>query len=181
MNTAQTEKQTKWFVMRDLKRANAKLPAYKMLLQEHFEVFVPMKSRVITRGGGRHIEKVPVLRDLLFVHSDRESLDPVVEKTPTLQYRFLRNSYCAPMTVPDAEMERFITAVTSSDSAEYYSPEEITPKMYNRKIRIIGGNLDGYEGYLLTVRGSKTRRLLVELPGLLAAGVEVSPEYIVFI
>ena len=50
--------------------------------------------------------------------------------------------------------------------------------MYNKKIRIIGGKLDGYEGMLLTVRGSKTKRLLVELPGMLAVGVEVSPEYI---
>lgn len=60
-------------------------------------------------------------------------------------------------------------------------PGELTSEMYNKKIRIIGGKLNGYEGNLLTVRGSKTKRLLVELPGLLAAGVEVSPEYIIFI
>ena len=50
--------------------------------------------------------------------------------------------------------------------------------MHKRKIRIIGGRLDGFEGYLLTVRGSKVKRLLVELPTLLAASVEVEPEYI---
>ena len=38
--------------------------------------------------------------------------------------------------------------------------------------------LDGYEGHLLTVRGSKVKRLLVELPHLLMASVEVEPEYI---
>jgi hypothetical protein len=39
MATSEGEKQTCWYVMRDLKRANAKLPAYKQLLNEHFEVF----------------------------------------------------------------------------------------------------------------------------------------------
>ena len=50
--------------------------------------------------------------------------------------------------------------------------------MYRRRIRIVGGTLDGYEGRLLTTRGSKVRRLLVELKGFLAVGVEVNPEYI---
>ena len=50
--------------------------------------------------------------------------------------------------------------------------------MLNRKIRIVGGPLDGYEGTLQTVRGSKVKRLLVELPGLLSVAVEVEPEYI---
>ena len=53
--------------------------------------------------------------------------------------------------------------------------------MYGRRIRIVGGNLDGYEGCLLTMRGSKVNRLLIELKGLLAVGVEVIPEYIQFI
>ena len=47
---------------------------------------------------------------------------------------------------------------------KYYLPEEITPEMHNRPIRIVGGPLDGYEGTLLTTRGSKVKRLLVEIP-----------------
>ena len=43
---------------------------------------------------------------------------------------------------------------------------------------IIGGTLDGYEGRLMTTRGSKVKRLLVELKGFLAVGVDVNPEYI---
>lgn len=50
--------------------------------------------------------------------------------------------------------------------------------MCGRHIRIVGGSLDGYEGKLLTVRGSKTKRLLVELPEFFSVGVEVNPEYI---
>ena len=85
------------------------------------------------------------------------------------------------MVVSDAEMERFIRAVSASASPKYYLPEEITPEMLNRSIRIVGGPLDGYEGTLVTTRGSKVKRLLVELPSLLSVAVEVNPEYIQFL
>ncbi|MEG1718634.1 MAG: transcriptional regulator, partial [Bacteroidales bacterium] len=81
----------------------------------------------------------------------------------------------------DAEMERFIGAVRGSDTPKYYLPEEIKPEMYGRKIRIIGGKLNGYEGCLLTTRGSKVKRLLVELPNFFSVGVEVNPDMIEFI
>ena len=67
---------------------------------------------------------------------------------------------------------------TEEVTAKYYRPEEITPAMRNRRIRIIGGPLHGYEGSLVSVRGTTVKRLLVELPMLLAAAVEVEPEFI---
>jgi len=53
--------------------------------------------------------------------------------------------------------------------------------MIGRKVRIIGGFLDGYEGYLQKLQGSRIRRLFVGLPNLLTASVEVQPEYILFL
>ena len=181
MLTTKTGKQTRWFVMRDLKRPNAKQPAYKFLHEEGFEVFVPIKSQLITRHSKKVVEDVPVIRDLLFVHTEKERLDPIVARTETLQYRFMRNCGRSPMTVPDDEMERFIIAVSTSNNTQYYLPEDITPQMYGRNIRIVGGPLDGYEGNLITTRGSKVKRLMIKLQDFFAAGVEVNPEYIQFI
>ena len=172
------EKTVRWFVMRDLKRANAKQQAYQILKEKDIEVFTPMKTRLCVVKGEQVRKEVPCITDLLFVHTTRETLDPIVQNIPTLQYRWLRNKYREPMTVPDAEMERFIRAVHASALPKYYLPEEITTEMYNRPIRIVGGLLDGYEGMLLTTRGSKVKRLLVEIPHLLAVGVEVNPDYI---
>ena len=169
-----------WYVMRDLKRCNAKKPAYKQLQEAGVKVFVPLKWQIILQKDKKVREKVPVIQDLLFVYDSRRHLDSIVERTKTLQYRWLRNTFREPMTVSDLEMDRFIQAVSSSDSPKYYLPEEITPQMCGRKIRIIGGSLNGYEGCLLKIRGSKIKRLLVELKGYLAVGVEVLPEYIQF-
>lgn len=165
-------------MMRDLKRTNAKQPAYKLLKEKKMEVFVPMKWHLSIRKGVRVREEVPFIQDLLFVHETQKNLDSVVEKTPTLQYRWLRKTWREPMTVADADMQRFIHAVSVSEFPKYYLPEEITPAMYGRKIRIVGGPLNGYEGGLISLRGSKVKRLLVELKGFLAVGVEINPEYI---
>lgn len=168
-----------WFVMRDLKRSNAKLPAYKLLTEARFETFTPMKW-VLAQEKGRKVRKeVPVIKDLLFVHTEKELLDPVVEKNDTLQYRYLKGgAYREAMTVKEVEMQRFIHAVQASDNPRYYLPEEITPAMYGKEIRIKGGPLDNFTGRLMTVRGSKVKRLLIELPNLLTVAVEVNPDYI---
>lgn len=167
-----------WFVMRDLTRPNAKLPAYKLLDGLNIRTFTPMVWKLMLNHGKRERRQLPFIHDLLFVYASRAELDSVVETTPMLQYRYLRGGYKVPMTVRPSDMQRFIHAVGLSSSPQYYRPDEVTPAMRNRRIRIIGGNLDGYEGSLITTRGSKVKRLLVEIPMLLAATVEVETEFI---
>ena len=107
---------------------------------------------------------------------------PLWKKFRLLQYRYQKGKgYRSPMTVPDDDMERFIHAVESTANPSYYLPDELTSAMYGRKIRIVGGNLNGYEGVLLSTRGSKTKRILVELPNWLVAAVEVNLEYVQFL
>lgn len=78
MAQSEENNQISWFVMRDLKRPNAKMPAYKMLANKDFEVFTPMKWKLSIQGGKRIKETTPIIPDLLFVRSTRERLDPVV-------------------------------------------------------------------------------------------------------
>ena len=167
-----------WFVMRDLKRSNAKLPAYKLLESMGIEVFTPMVWKLSVRRGKRIREKVPFMQDMLFVHDTSDILDPIVEKTDTLQYRYVRGGYKIPLTVRDVDMQRFIHAVKSSENPCYYTPNEVSADMIGRKIRVIGGPLDGYEGCLQKMQGARIKRLFVGLPGILTATVEVQPEYI---
>lgn len=169
----------KWYALRDLKRPNALKRAWEMFEDRKMEVFTPKKWVLVTVKGERKPKEVAFIPDLLFVHESRDVLDPVIESTETLQYRFRKyGAQNEPIVVPDDDMERFINAVSVSKSPKYYLPEDITMTMYGREIRIIGGPLNGYEGSLITTRGSKTKRLLVELKGFLAVGVEVDPEYI---
>lgn len=167
-----------WFVMRDLKRSNAKQPAYKLLNELKIKCFTPMIWKTFICKGKRILKEVPFMQDLLFVYDSRRVLDPIVERIATLQYRFVKGGKRMPMTVRTEDMDRFIKAVSTMERPNFYTPEEIEPSMIGKKVRIVGGPLDGYEGYLQKIQGSKVKHLFVELPNLLTAAVEVDPEYI---
>lgn len=167
-----------WYAMRDLSRRHAKDTAYKLLTAMGFEVFTPMTRRLVIGKNQRKSKEEPFMQDLLFVHDSREKLNPAVKKIENLQYRYIHGGYCEPMVVPDADMERFIHAVQSSRLPTYFRPEEITQDMCGLYVRIVGSTLDGYEGHLIQIKGSKYKRLMVALPNFLTAAVEVMPEYI---
>lgn len=141
-----------------------------------------MTTKIVTRGLRRTRQLVPVIPDLLFAQTEKPQLDEIILQTPTLQYRYgPGQNFDNPMTVREADMHRFILAIESVDEEDvrYFTPEELTRCNIGSRIRIVdGGPLDGYEGRLLSLRGSKKRRLLVELPGLLTAAIEITPAYV---
>ena len=168
-----------WFVIRDLKRRNANNLAIHDLADAGLEVFTPMTQMVMKIGGRIQRRDVPLIQDLLFVHETKASLDPYVDRLPTLQYRYQRGkSVNEPMTVGTEEMDRFIFAISHTESPIFYKPGELTESMYGKPVRIVGGILDNYEGRLLSIRGKRKKHLIIELPNLIAAAVEVDPEYI---
>ncbi len=165
--------------MRDLKRPNSLTPAFRELPGMGIETFTPTRRCVVTHKGVKTREDLPYIHDLLFVHSTTEEIDAILLRIPTLQYRFVRGAgYRQPMLVSDKEMARFIKAVQSVDTPQYFAPDEITPEMIGRQVAIVGGQLDGYEGKLLKCRGSRKRRLLIAIPNIIVAAVEVDPEFI---
>lgn len=171
--------QMQWFVMRDLKRRNSNSLAIHDLTKAGLEAFTPMTQMVMRIGGKLQRREVPVIQDLLFVHETKEKLDPIVDLFPTLQYRYQRGkTKDEPITVRDEDMERFIFAINNTETPIYYKPGELTDSMYGKSVHIHGGQLDGFEGRLLSVKGMRKRRLVVELPGLLSAAVEVEPDFI---
>ena len=166
-----------WFCLRDLKRPNAKVKAYQQLEAEGFRVFTPMRESVVNSRGKKIRIRRPIISDLLFVDSDRKALDPVVEKTPTLQYRYVKGgAYQEAMTVGEQTMNNFIEASAHGEAIRYLLPEEIEKGQVGKPVKIIGGPLDGIVGRLMGIRGKKTRRLLVELPGIVALTLDVAPD-----
>ena len=169
----------KWLVLRDLKRPNAKERAWQMLRDKGFEVFTPLKEQIRVAGSRKIRERVPVLPDLLFVKAAQEDLDGIVARIPTLQYRFVRGAaFGTAMTVPDREMEQFIAAVSLDPDPVYFRPDEITPEMCGRSVRIVDGPLGGYEGVLVRVSGKRKRHVLVSIPDLLSAAIEIDSSFL---
>ncbi len=172
-----------WFVLRDLKRPNSKTPAYKVLPGLGFQVFTPMHWVVQdNHKGGKTRLYLPFIAGLLFVNSVKSRLDEVINTTETLQYRFVKGAaQNTPMVVPTREMENFINAVTESEDCIYYSPEEIKPDMFGKRVKIVGGTLDGTVGYLMKRQGSKNKRLILSIKNMLVASVVIESGFIQFV
>lgn len=178
----ETTSEEQWFAMRDLSRRNSNRMAHQELRDAGLEVFTPMTEMLLTIRGRKQRREVPVIQDLLFVHETKANLDPYVARYPSLQYRYaLGRSASEPTVIREDEMRRFINAVSNTENPKYYMPGELTEAMYGKKVRIIGGYLDNYEGKLLSIKGMRTKRLIVEIPNFIAAAVEVAPQYIKFV
>ena len=97
-----------------------------------------------------------------------------------LQYRYVRGGKLfEAMSVRAEGFKKFKDAVEQTDNVEYYSHEEVSPLIYGKQIRIIGGCLNGFEGRLISKKGSKFKRLLVDLWECnLAAAIQVESEFI---
>ena len=172
--------ETHWYVLRDLKRPNSKSPAYKVLQEiPSVKVFVPLKQQIFQEFGKRVIRWIPFMPDLLFVYGNQEQLQPIMQRIDRLQFRYVRGKQHEPMTIADLAMDNFIRAVELSDRVEYYTLDEVSAHLYGKQIRIIGGCLNGLTGRLMTKRGSRVKRLIIELEACnLAAAVQIEPEYI---
>lgn len=148
--------------------------------QYGLQAFVPLTYVVKTHRGQKHRALVPAVSKLLFV---KGTLDEVKDYIQHAHYVvFIRKSTFSNkedyLTVPTKAMEDFI-AVTENheEHVTYFRPEEISLQEGD-KIRIKGGFYDGREGIIMRIKGKRNKHLVVQIPGVLIAAIELSPEMI---
>ena len=175
------EEEQQWFVMRDLHRGPANQYIYERLSSQGFETYTPtVKKRKIVKGHAVIVEK-PYIRDLFFIHATLSQVKAIMTPYCHFQFRYrIGVSPATPIVVPAKEMDDFIRVNQNSDSPEFISPDSIPSDVRNRKIRVVGGPLDGVQGMLKTVRGSKFKTLYVELPGIMAVSAVSQFDFIQF-
>jgi transcription antitermination factor NusG len=144
------------------------------------QAFVPLKYVVKTVRGQKQRALVPALSKLLFVKGTLEEVKDYIQHAHYVV--FIRKSTFSNkekyLTVPTKAMEDFI-AVTENyeEHVTYFRPEEISLQEGDQ-IRIKGGLYDGREGIIMRIKGKRNKHLVVQIPGMLLAAVELSPEMI---
>lgn len=148
--------------------------------QYGLEAFVPLRYVVKTIRGQKHRALVPAISGLIFV---KGTLDEVKDYLGHAHLQvFIRKSTFSNkeeyLTVPTKAMEDFI-AVTEhhEERVTYFRPEEISLQEGDR-IRIKGGIYDGREGIIMRIKGKRNRHLVVQIPGMIIAAVEIAPEMV---
>ena len=146
------------------------------------EAFVPLRYTVKTVRGQKRRALVPALSGLIFAKGTLEEVKDYLKEAhyPVYIKRSTFSNKEDYLTVPTKAMEDFI-AVTESheEHVTYFRPEEISLQAGDR-IRIKGGLYDGREGVIMRIKGKRNRQLVVQIPGFIAAAVEISPEMLEF-
>ena len=166
--------QSYWFVLRVSYSRELKIKA--QLDQMGITTFVPMMWKKKTVDGKTENKLVPAVSNLCFVQSTKNSLDSFIasfgENSPVHYYwdRALQR----PLTVPQAAMEDFIKVASTVDEDLIYLTEISTKLREGQTVKVRSGAFAGVTGKIVRIK--KSRRIMVELPGMLAvASTFVNP------
>lgn len=137
--------------------------------------FVPMMWR--RRQVGTKTEKVlvPAVSNLCFAYWTRQGIEEYIrgfgEKSPV--HFYWDRTGDRPMTVPDKAMEDFIKVASTLDEDLIYLTEISGKLREGQPVKVKEGPFKGVEGKIVRIR--KSRRILVELPGMLAVASTYVP------
>jgi transcription antitermination factor NusG len=151
---------------------------FQTLLQESgFQTFVPMCRRTFEKNGKKETKLVPAVSNLIFVHSEKADLDAFMARMgEACPARFIWDkSTRKPIVVPDKAMEDFIK-ISMSNIDDVIYLQEVTAKLREgQRVKVKNGPFEGVEGTVIRVK--RSRRVMVELPGMMAiATTFVKPE-----
>ena len=144
------------------------------------EAFVPLQYEVKRQRRQEQRALVPAISGLMFVKGTLDEIKEYISHSHFTVY-IKKSTFSNKedyLTIPTKAMENFI-AVTVNHEANisYFKPEEIKLQAGD-KIRVKGGIYDGKEGVIMRIKGKRNKHLVVQIPGLLVAAVEMTPELI---
>ena len=156
-----------WYALRATYSRELKVQAH--LSEKGIRTFVPMMWK--------EKKLVPAISSLVFVYWTREALDSYIRSfgdARPVNYYWDR-TINAPLTIADKDMENFITVASTLDEDLIYLTEISDKLREGQTVKVKDGPFKGVEGKIVRIR--KSRRILVELPGMLAvASTYVAPE-----
>ncbi len=140
------------------------------------EAFVPMTVRMLEKNGVKEYRTVPAVGNLCFIRACRTAIDEIREAKGLKSYTsYIWNKGTRrPITVPDKAMDDFIRVSETMREDIVYLHELNSKLRQGQMVRVIAGPFSGVEGRVVRVK--RSRRVMVELPGMMAVATGYVPE-----
>ena len=139
----------------------------------------PTTSSLPAPTGNPSRRLVPAVGNLCFAYSTRAELEDFIRgygDTSPVHFYWDRTAN-KPLTVPEKAMNDFIAVSSTLDEDLIYITEITSKLREGQTVKVKEGPFKGVEGKVVRIR--KSRRILVELPGMLAvATTYIQPEYL---
>ena len=143
------------------------------------ENFVPMRYQAVRkRTGSMARELHPAIHNLIFVRGSKPCVSQAKKDILWLQWLTRpEDGKNVPVTVPDKDMDQFIAVTnTYNEHLIYIQPDEIDLRK-GTPVRILGGPFNGFEGTFIKVKGSREKRVVVMLKGIVGVAMaEITPD-----
>ena len=139
----------------------------------------PTTSSLPAPTGNPSRRLVPAVGNLCFAYSTRAELEDFIRgygDTSPVHFYWDRTAN-KPLTVPEKAMNDFIAVSSTLDEDLIYITEITSKLREGQTVKVKEGPFKGIEGKVVRIR--KSRRILIELPGMLAvATTYIQPEYL---
>lgn len=168
-----------WFAMRATYRRE--LLAKQQMEQHGIKCFIPMQYKFLVVAGKRKRMLVPAVHSLIFVQTDKATIQEFKRTRSYLQYMtsVSADGTRVPVIVPDRQMEAFIRIASTCDEGLMYIEGGQANLAKGTRVRIVEGPFAGAEGVLAKVAGVRDKRVIVSLEGLVSiAAAHVPPEHL---
>lgn len=144
------------------------------------EAFVPVIYAYKVIRGQKQRKLIPAINGFVFVKATTTEMEELILKSKFTIYP-KKSSFSGReefLTIANRDMENFIAVIEKSqENITYFKPDEI-PLNPGDRIRIQGGLYDGREGIIMRIKSKRNKHLVVQIPGLLLAAVELKPELV---
>ena len=146
-----------------------------------FRSHVPMKYELKTVRGQERRTMIPAISGLIFVRGSYDALKEYMQYKSHEKFYIRKSTFSNKedyLTVRDEVMERFIDYTNiRQEKITYFKPEELNLKE-GETIKIKGGLYDGLEGTVLRLKGKRNKHIVVQIPNIVIAAIEIEPELI---
>lgn len=155
-----------WFAIRVTYSREIKLKAYLDAID--IESFIVMRLTEIAKNGEIRRELLPVVHNLIFIHTKRSTLDVLkkdLERSIPIRY-IIDKAKKMPIIVPDKQMKHFIVLSELLNEQSLYLTHVEPALKKGMRVRVTDGNFKGIEGTV--VRLKRDRRVMVNIEGVMA-------------
>ncbi len=174
-----TKETSVWYVMHAFRKEEH---TRDQLKKKNIECFVPFRYELKNTPEGRKTRKLcPAIPTYVFVRTNYNT----IRELNTFSLPYLKNAVLRRkdgnklIVVSDEQMRHFMEIARHyEEQITYYQPGEVRLNK-GTKVRVHGGPFDGLEGVLVKVKGKRSKRIVVEIPGVtVVATSEIHPDYI---
>lgn len=162
-----------WYAM---KASYGRATKAKVVLDSmNIENYMPLRYEKVKVRGRNKIISSAAIANLIFIRSALTQLEEAKHRINYLHNMLTRSveqsSVLVPIVISDRDMDHFMQVAAFAKEKINYIDTELNPLSKGCKVRVSSGEFKGYEGILIRPKGSRSRKVVLDVNGVLSVEI----------